>query len=266
MSIASINDLLAALPSAQRTQFYKASATTKGAGFYHSTWTLAGEPGAGAAAGVLLTGAAPTYTTAGAMKIRNPGAGNTMYIAGADILGGANPAALILYDRIWHNSEAVGNSTSDQTITSTAWTRSTDGLGTELWLEVYSAFGNTNTTFTVTYTNTDNTASRVATLAYTGGTPVAGQAMRIPLQAGDSGLLSIQKVSLTPSTGSAGNFGLTVAKRLCTIGLPTTAGDKRDWYQLGLPTVSSSACIAGFLACSGTTIAGSYVDLLLAEG
>lgn len=249
MAITTRDGLIAALAGAQRLPFRKASASSEGAGTWHSLWAVAGTPGAGAAAGS-VNGAIPTKATTGALPFTNPAA--TGY-GGRLSAQGATVGTLILYDRLWHDSALVGNVTTSQAISPPALTRETTGLGVELWGEVYTAMGATGTVMTATYTNDAGTGSRSASYTQPANALSVGQMVPFSLQAGDFGVRSVQALQLSISTGTAGNFGLTLLKRIAEI--PITApgvGGVLDAIGLGLPVIPADACLALMVMCSAT--------------
>jgi hypothetical protein len=63
----------------------------------------------------------------------------------------------------------------------------------------------------------------------------------IPLQAGDTGVESIESVTVTATTGTAGNFGVCLFKPLAMISLESATG------AMPLDSVSTG-CIIGSLA------------------
>jgi hypothetical protein len=267
VAITSQDTFLAA--AKQFASFYKASATAKGAGSFHSLWLSAGVPGAGAAAGS-AAGAACDRATAGALPLAAMGASNNGYLVGWDAAG-ATVGALVIFDRLVHTSALSGTVTTAQTVNSAALTRWTDGLGVEAWLEFYSATGATAATATVSYTNSDGTAGRSGTAAVV-ATTVAGQLIPITLQAGDKGVRSVQSVTLSVSTGTAGNFGVTLMKRLGLI--PNSAaniGGAQDLGDLGLAAIKSAAetstpCLAFSVVCSCTATGIYSGTVRTAEG
>lgn len=259
MNISSIDDIIAACASARSQLGYKASVTTKGAGVWHSLAQAAGSPGAFATpAAASAGGAVPDRTTAGAWPHVNAAAGKdaTLFRFGGQI---ANPGVLRLYDRLWACSGLSGTLTSSQPITSPpALTRpDANGVGAELWLEVYAALGGTATgVLTATYVNQAGTGSRSATLdlAKYAALNTAGTMAPFTLQAGDTGVRSVSAVVNTVSTGTAGDFGLTILRGVATLSLDT-AGSSRDLdvTRLLAPQVYDGACLAFMLLCSTTS-------------
>lgn len=265
MAITTPDQLIAALNSAQRLNFYKASMTAKAAGTFQSLWTAAGFPAAGAAPGS-ASGVAPTKATAGAWSFTNPPGGSHSYVVGA----GASMATLgklIVYDRLVHTSNLSGTVATAQTVNSATLTRNTDGVGVELWAEVYSATGATAANLTVSYTNSAGMEGRVSPVVGFQVSPVSGQMIPIPLASGDGGVRSVQSVTLSASTGTAGNFGITLLSRLAEV--PVTVantGVQFDWAALNMVRVPDDACLAFMVHCSATNTGAILGNLTLAQG
>jgi hypothetical protein len=265
VAIGTQDALVAALAGAQKRGVLKASATSEGAGTWHSLWAVAGQPGAGSAAGS-VNGAIPTSATAGAIPYTAPGGANDAYI-GRFTAQGPTVGTLILYDRLWHNSALVGNVTTLQSFTQPALTRETSGQGVELWGEVYTAMGATGSVFTATYTNQAGTGSRSASYTMPANALSVGQMFPFTLQAGDAGVQSVQSVQLSISTGTAGNFGLTLLKRHAE--LPLTAanvGAVLDFFGLGGGLLPDDACLALAVLCSTTSTGIIQAGLSIIEG
>jgi len=269
MAINSLDDLIAALPG-QYLRFYRQSAGTKGAGYWHSLWRVPGFPGAPTSNPPTGNGEVPTKSTAGALPLVNASGSNKLYIANAFAAFGTGGGSLIFYDRLWHNSGFVGNSTSVQSISTppTLTRGDTNGTDVELWLEVYTAFGSTATTITATYVNQNGDTGRSATISTSGmGAPVAGQIIPFNLQTGDTGVRTVSSVQLSASTGSAGDFGLVLLRRLVEIPYAYGAtGGGQDAFSAGLPEVPNDACIAALMLCSTSSTGAVYGSLRIVEG
>jgi hypothetical protein len=252
MAITTQDQLVASYPG--QTEPYQKSALggTFAVGNYVSLWTAGGSPGAGAAQGT-AAGAVPTSATAGACVFTNPTSGNS-YIAKGFFASGV-VGALILYDRLAHGSALSGTVTTAQTIGSPALTRpDANGTATEMFIEWYTATGATPTTATVSYTNQSGTAGQTSGTSTVPANAPAALMSPIPLAAGDTGVRAIASLTLLASTGTAGNFGYTIIRKLaiipCTIAQVAQA---MDVFMLGMPQVFNSACISAmFLVGSGT--------------
>ena len=185
--------------------FAKAVTGTMVAGRPHSTFYLAGSPGAAVAPTPGMAGAALT-TYSGQIPFSNPSSGNT-YLArfqGQATIAGT----LVLADRLWHNSGISVTTTTAQTVNSAAWPArdvdgSTNGNGVRIGLEVSTATGAGAATPTISYTDQANNAPNTGSMevAYVASS-IAGTFYPFTLAAGDTGVRSIQTVTLGVSMTS----------------------------------------------------------------
>jgi hypothetical protein len=182
--------------------FAKGVTATLVAGRPASLWSLAGNPGAGAFDNT-LNGLALSAPQNGQINFVDPGSGNSYLArlqASATIAG-----TLLLCDRIWHNGGYTITSTSAQNSTSPTWpSRDADGAtagnGVLLGLEISAAAGAAAPTITIAYTNQAGTGSRSAVnVDATQNSPAIGAFYRIGLQAGDTGVRSVQSLTLSAS-------------------------------------------------------------------
>lgn len=254
--------IVAAMPG-QGKRFYLASQAAKAAGSYQSLWTTPGSPGPSATPAT-GTGAIPVNAD-GRVRFTNPAGGLTSYLALFRI-SAVQSGSIVLYDRLWHNSGLSGTLITSQTINSVALTRP-DAVGTdvELWLEVYTATGSTAATVTVTYTNSSGTAGRTGTAALI-ATPVAGQMFPVVLQAGDTGVASVQSAQNSISTGTAGNYGFTLMRRITTVGALGNTEQDVDIFGLGMPVIYDSACLALMGLASTTAVGPMLGGLSIIQG
>jgi hypothetical protein len=213
-----------------------------------SLWTYDGMPSGGA---VPTVAAIPDRTTTGAIPFTAPGGSRDLHLIGASITP-LTAGVYLLYDRLFHRGGLSGTSTADQTVqgspASPALTRNTGGAGNIAWYEIYTIIGTTSTTLTMTYTNQAGTAAKTSTIniGATGFREIT-RAQRIPLAAGDTGIQAIEKVKLTATTGTAGNFGITIAQPLAWIpvGVAGTAGWRDYTTGLpGIPVINPDACLS----------------------
>lgn len=251
MAITTMDGLLAALEATRRITFFKAAASAEGAGTFHSHFKVGGFPVAGVnpPTGV---GEIPTSLTAGTFDFSNPEGTNTKYIGRVNMQG-STLGSLVIYDRLWHNSGQVGNIITSQAVNSATPTRYSNGVGVEIWGEVYAAMGASASTFSVTYTDSTDT-SRVGTYAHPANALTVGQMFPFNPPIAGSGCKSIQSVILSATTGTAGNFGLVMLRRMVEI--PLTAVNivtVYDAFSLGMPVVLPNAALCTMVACTGTT-------------
>jgi hypothetical protein len=183
--------------------------------------------GQGPSLGVAPTTAAvPTRATAGALGQQNS-AGvlryATLYASCGGVVGQTTDTGngtYVLADRLSHQGGLSGIVTTAQTtnLPTAALTRYTTGAGVMAALEIYTAVGNTATTVTASYTNQAGTAGQISTArgfgARNGG---QNQFLALPLASGDSGVRAVASVTVLATTGTAGNFGVTLFKPLFVV-------------------------------------------------
>lgn len=230
------------------------------AGRPFSLWMIDGQPSGATSAP--STWANPDNTTQGGLLQVDPGGGRQkwgmQYVATGLVAG-----TVMLYDRLGHNGNLNGTTTTAQTFTgSLTRYNSTDSVGNFMFYEIYgnttTILGATGTTMTVQYTNQAGTGSRVSPAVTIGGTGFreGNQARFIPLQAGDTGIRSVENVDLVATTGTAGAFGITVGRTIATavIGYAGVGG-WRDFVTglPGVPEIQTDACLAMLWIPSVTT-------------
>jgi hypothetical protein len=163
--------------------------------------------------------------------------------------------------------------TTEQTtnLPTAALTRYTSGVGVMIGLIIHTVIGTTATTVTVRYTNQAGTANQVSTATSFGsaGFRETGRVVLIPLAAGDTGVRSVEGVTVLATTGTAGNFGVCLFRPLMIFSLDSTTG------AMPLDAVSSGgmigsmaqfdddACLTFISVAQGTQAIGGAV--LVAE-
>ena len=263
MAWAAQSDLLAASRRPQRRRMHKPSASSEGAGTYHSLWRVAGDPAAGAVPPAFgAGGGVPIRTTAGGVALLDPAGGRVQRFLrwrGQQTSAGV----LIVYDRLWACSGFSLNVTTPQAVVGVPALTRPDALGqgAELWGEVYTAGGATGATLTASYTASDGTAGRLATYVQPANALSVGQMVRFELQGADWGLRTVASLTLDVGTGTAGDFGLTILRPLAAIpfsiaNLPGGLGA----FDLELAQLPSGACLALQVLCTTTN-----TGLLLGE-
>lgn len=154
--------------------------------------------------------------------------------------------AIILVDMLNVSGGLNGTLTTVQTtnLPTAALTRYTDGDGVMAGLCIWAAIGGTATTVTLSYTNQAGTAGRISPATQIGGSNVAnaaGRVILIPLAAGDTGVRSVESVTLAGTTATAGNFGVCLFKPLAMMGM-------NDWQGAHVFDAVSTGGFAGALA------------------
>lgn len=208
--------------------------------------------------------------TVGAVGQVNPTGGNKLFLwikkASAAIDG-----VILVSDRLAHVSGFSGTVTTAQTVNTPALTRYTNGDRVMAGIEIYGALGGTATTFTMSYTNQAGTAGRVSQPVEIGatGNNAVGRLLFASLQQGDTGVRSVQSVTLAGTTGSVGNFGVVLMRPLLpmwigTVGDYSPSGDPLREYGFHFAEVKTDACLQ-FGICSGAGNQYAAMELAFAE-
>jgi hypothetical protein len=239
------------------------AATALIAGRSASLWRYDGTPASGA---VPTAVAIPDRSLQGALPFVAPTGGRDLHLIGKSITPNV-AGTFLLYDRLMHIGGLSGTSTADQDVQdeppSVAITRNTGGEGNIAWYEIYTVIGTAGATLTMTYTNQAGTSGQTSTIniGQTGFREVS-RAQRIPLAAGDTGIRAIEKIALSATTNTAGDFGITLAQPLAW--LPVGTGGTTGWRDYttglpGIPVIDPDACLA-FLFIPSTTTAPEIWD------
>lgn len=266
MAITTRDGLISAVAAGRTIQFQKGS-LAGAAGFFYSHFRNSGMP-ASAAAAPGTTGAALDRTTQGAMPI--PAPSGVSYISSYEGVSN-NQCSLILADRLVEFGGLSTTVTTAQTVSALALpSRATGATDVELWIEVYTAGGATASgTVTASYTNQAGTSGRTATLV--GGVAasgwVASRTYQMALQAGDTGVQSVQSLTIGTSSGTAGNVGLTLRRTLLTGAIPATGvGFVQGWAETDLQVCPDNACLELLSLHGGSTSGTILGNFALAQG
>lgn len=240
----------------------KASIASQLAGGFTSLWRATGTPGQGA---IPSTAAVCTSALTGAFTFANPSAPVCTYLARLFMLSANSATDVQVHDRLGHMGGLSGTvfTPTAQTVgvdvdvsTSNMVLRKGDANFSDVqwWLEWYTDTGasGVNATCAVTYDDA-STGNIVVAMA---ATMRAGRVLPIMPAVAGRFIKSIQSVTLSATTGTAGSFGVTATRALggLSLGL-ANAGTVGDWAYLGLPRVHDSACLA-MIMVPGTTTSG----------
>lgn len=256
MTITSVDELVNAMGNnSSRLIFEKNQIiTTAAAGQFHSLWRATGQPGQGAIPTAVAT---CDNTLTGAAQFNQQTAPATSYLAIIDALCTVQ-TTLELHDRLAHMGGLVGNVTTAQTVGLDLSTllasdnidvRKGDANYSDVqwWLEWYADTGSTASTATVNVTYDDGSSGNLTGISLAAtrrGSQMFPLNSSIP--AADSGkyIRDVNTVTLSASTGTAGNFGVTATRYRAGVYLPV--GNQRftsDWAQLGLPEIPNESCL-----------------------
>lgn len=268
MALTSYDAIVAALNTGNGQWFpWNKASVTSAAGVWTSHWQTAGLPAAGATPAT-GAGAVPTAATNGAFAVTNPSGANRLNALtfGA---GGVTQGVVMLYDRLVHTSGLDGTNTGAQTINSAALTRYTSGVGVLCAIEVYTALGATPRTATISYTNQAGAAGKTSgTISIPANSAAQTIIFPFPFASGDTGIQSVQSLTLSGSTGTAGNFGITLYVPLALIGYNANTYNERDLVNqtANLPQINSNACLAIATLATTSSTGAQFGELVLAQG
>lgn len=263
-----LDALIAALDTRQYLNIFgvNAGANTATAGVPVSSWMWgpASQPRGNvppAGAGEACSGA-----TLGALPFTPAGVGLDLYILSAAFwctlaTGG------FLADRLVHTSGLSGTDVTAQAVNSVALpARATGGEDVQLWLECYTLLGATARQATISYTNQAGVAGRTA-ITHPTAIPAnmrAGSMVRAVLQQGDTGVRSVETVTLSGSTGAVGNFGVTLLRPVMPIpGVAANSVTPFGPTETGLVVVDDDACLFAGIIGVGTGAGQFELNLAL---
>ena len=250
------NDVVAALAAATpsgaggRFNIYKASITAV-ASFWYSGWTETGAPAAGATPSTWAT-CVNTLLGAYNYNMVNASPATLRMLYGSVSQANAGQAKWIV-DRLGHMGGLSGTVTTAQSTganaNTAAWITSparcaSDYSDVEWYLEWYTATGSTAVTATCAITYNDGTTSTTS-VSIAASTP-AGRMLPIQVPAGVTGkyIKSVDSVTLSATTGTAGSFGVTAVRKLASFSsLVANYADIKDFAALGMPSLGDSACL-----------------------
>lgn len=258
-----ITTLDGAIAGMRPIEFYSKAVTgTIVAGRPFSPFYLAGIPGAAVAP---TPGAAGAGLTTYAGQIPVPAASGNTHLARFSLVSSGQAGVGLLCDRLWHNSGIVVTTTTAQTINSVAWPArddngATSGAGVYIGLEVSTATGAGASTVSISYTNSQGTAGRTGTAnPVYAASSVAGSFYIFTLQAGDTGVRSVQTftstVSMTSGVVHLVAFRVIAQVELATAGVagvidPVTGGLAREYdntvpFVVYIPQTTTTTQLTG---------------------
>jgi hypothetical protein len=259
MTITNRDGIIAAL-AGNHTQFLfdKLSIANMASTQLASLWRATGVPGQGA-----IPGAAAVCTSAlaGALPFVNQVAPAAAYVAHVWYASTQNATTLELHDRLAHMGGLSGTVTTAQgslALTGVAAARLGPADFSELswWLEWYTDTGATAASATVGVTYDDNSTGSVS-LGSLGTTVRAARMFPIRPAVAGRRIKAVNSVTLSASTGTAGNFGITATRpRAAMSQAISNKMESYDWAALGLPKIENDACLFLILQCNGSSTGG----------
>ncbi len=266
MTITSRDQLIDAMGnSSSRFILDKASIASQAAGSYVSMWRATGQPGQGA---VPTTAAVCTTALTGAMGFAQQTAPATSYGAYMEVVTSNSAMTVEIHDRIAHMGGLNGTLTAAQTVgidlstllsTSNVGVRVGDANYSDVqwWLEWYTATGATAATATVAVTYDDGTFGNLTALSLAANRPASFMvSLNALIPAASSGkyIRAVNTVTLSVTTGTAGNFGVTATRiRMASMCPVANLKTISNWADLGFPEIGNSACLFPVVLTSTTS-------------
>ena len=257
--------------------FMKTGTASDAAGYWYCTSKDGGFPGAWAPGTPGVNGRVTDGTAAadyGCIPIVNPATGGN-YLTELQMAASVNHSH-VFFDCLWVNSGLVITTTTAQAIVSPTLPArdingTTNGEGCMIAILCTAAVGlaAVASNATVSYTNSDGTAGRTATLTAIVGsqapaTPVIGTLIWFNLAAGDRGVRSIQSLTLG-TTWVSGSISLMITRDLATIG--TTIPNVTAQKIIGTPGIRlyNGTCALHCTLTSATTATFFSGELVIQE-
>ena len=231
----------------------KASIANAAVGQYHSLWRANGQPGPGA---IPTAAANCNQSTTGGMKFSQQTDPVKSYLAHLEAVISTSASTMEVHDRLMDRGGLNGTLTTAQAagidFNGVTADNMVERIGDanysdiQWWLEWYTDTGATVTTANVAVTYNDGTTgnltgvSLAATRRASFMQPLNGL---IPAAAAGRFIRAVNTVTLSASTGTVGNFGVTATRLRGTLFMPiANAKFSADWANLPINTIPNSAC------------------------
>lgn len=244
------------------------------AGRWYDMSPLNGTPVANAWTGTALNAQVPSESTGFGIYHGGNVSTDTKHLVNISAMSAvatAVPGMLMLVDMLLYYPGISMNSSSAQNLTNTnTLTRYTDGAGVRAYLVIQTTSGATAHNIAMSYTDQGGTAGNTlpVTVACTAsaiaphithsGTAANNYGPFLPLASGDTGIRSVQSVTLSAAS-LAGTAALVLCRPLATIPITTAsiAAERDLMNQLpSLPRIYDGACLT-WLYFSGAATAAS---------
>lgn len=266
MAITTRAQLVAALNNRRQIPFNKIAnggSNTSAILRYGSTWVTGGVPVAPAFPG---TATICDRTTPGALPVPPPVPGNTWYLCGLGANSYGAAMTVLVLDRLAHMGGIQVTASGAQTVGVTLPARATDPRQVLMFVESYTLGGSSTSAVSVSYTNESGVGGRSGSLVNAAASfnfSSGGLYGPLALQSGDQGVLSVETLTWgTVGTGTGTNWGVTLARLVAVVGLPTAFGQpgRTGWAETGLVDIGTSPCLMLVNSTGGNSVSG-YVEI-----
>lgn len=236
--------------------FMKTSSAPEAAGVFHSLWSAAGYPGAGANP---ATTPGVAYDDAAGSLFFADQVSDYKFLMSLQ-LASSGACTLIVYDRLVGVGGVALNSTGNKTINSVALPRYTgaDAKYNQVFLEVTTQTATNAPIVTMnSYTNQDGTPGQSGSaVTFPAVATNVDTWIPLPLAAGDTGVQSVETINVG-TAGTAGVANLVIARPLVMSPVAANVGALID-LVLGFPPMQriydGASLMMAFLANSGTAV------------
>ena len=268
MTITTLDGMFNALANnSSRLVIDKASIANAAAGQFHSLWRATGQPGQGA---IPTAAAVCNSDLVGGFNFSQQSAPNASYIGYLEVVCQYNAVTLEVHDRLMHMGGLNGTLTTAQAVNLDLNGVTADNMANRIgdanysdvqwWLEWYTDTGSTAATATVNVTYNDGTTGNLTGIALAGTRrasfmqPLNGL---IPAAAAGKYIRAVNSVTLSVSTGTAGNFGVTATRPRASLLCPVANLKwSADWAALPVSEIPNSSCLF-LLQIAGSTSTGT---------
>lgn len=255
----------------------KATMASQTAQSYCSMWRATGQPGQGA---IPTAAAVCDETLVGSIGVTQQTSPVTSYLGLLEMTSGNNSMAGEIHDRLMHMGGLSGTVTTAQTVnldvhanigTNNLDARKGDANYSDIkwFMEWFTATGATSVTATINVTYNNGTSGNLTALTLTGSRPAGHMILLNSLiPAADSGkfIRDINTVTLSATTGTAGNFGFTACRfkgRVSMMLAGFVAEKKWDGLSREVP---NKACLFPVVFTSTTSSGYLRGDGIIAHG
>lgn len=253
---------------AQLVPWRKNYTTAEAAGVLMSSWNIGGTPAAGATPS---TGSGSTCdgSTTGSFITMS---GDPVLLMSGMYMDAGVACTEMFCDRLWHQSGLTVTTTTEQAINSVTFPArcldgTSNGLGVMVGIEVTTATTNAGaiTTITLNYTNQDGTSGRTGTIPSFPATCTVNSFIPFTLQAGDTGVRSIEGVTLGTSLVT-GAINVVAYIPLLLQGIISTARPEPAQLDRALMRMRPDACLFTLDQRNGTTTQVVFGSITVVDG
>lgn len=268
MTITTLDGIFNALANnSSRLVIDKANIANAVAGQFHSLWRATGQPGQGAIPAAVAN---CNNTTLGGFNFTQQTLPATSYLGYLEAVSSNSSVTMEWHDRLVHMGGLNGTLTTAQTVGIDFLSITADNMVARIgdtnysdiqwFLEWYTDTGATAVTATVAVTYNDGTTgnltgiSLAATRRASFMQPLNGL---IPAAAAGKYIRAVNTVTLSATTATAGNFGVTATRPRASLLCPVANMKwSADWAALPVSEVPNSSCIF-MVQIAGTTSTGT---------